>query len=108
MRCDALHVKNDMSNKRIDRSVIIKRKVSSRSRISRENQHLQRGRWVVGISPMMRMFGCVAIHYKVMTMQKAKKGRCTQVYERKRKNVSRTVWTDDDDEMLMLIMLLMI
>lgn len=62
------------------------------------------------------VFGCVAIHYKVMTLQNAKRG-CwlTQVYERKRKNVSRTVWTDDDDddgwsgcEMLMLIMLLMI
>lgn len=54
----------------------------------------------VGISPMIRwVFGCVAIHYKVMTMQKAVGLVVPRYMKRKEQEMYREqLWTDDDDE----------
>ena len=97
MQCSTC--KNDMSNKRINRSVIMKKKYRLGLE-SREKINIYReGGWWGGYQSNDEVFGCVAIHYKVMTMQKAKRRCwCTQVYEIKTRNVSRTVWTDDDDD----------
>ena len=99
MQCSTC--KNDMSNKRINRSVIIKKKsIVSVSNLEKKSTSTERAvGGVGGYQSNDEVFGYVAIHYKVMTMQKAKRRCwCTQVYDRKTRNVSRTVWTDDDDD----------